>query len=320
MREQGRGLLAHPRTSFYCLFAQATTIAEECIMGADPARFGLGSRTVARVGYGAMQLTGPGVFGPPADRGEAIALLRTAIELGVDHIDTAQYYGPDVVNDLIRDALHPYPAGLAIVSKVAVRRGLRGEVLPYDEPAQLRAGIEDNLRSLRVDRLAAVNLRMPDPAALPDARFDDQLAAMIRARDDGLIEGIGLSNVSRAQLEHALAATDIVTVQNSYSLAARGSHSVLELTTERGISFAPYLPLGWPTAARVDSMGNPVVRDIAARIGSTPAQVALAWLLSLAPNVLLIAGTRSIEHLRENIAAADIDLAPDDRDALTALG
>src|SRR5258708_6838071 len=166
-----------------------------------------------------MQLAGPGVFGPPSDPAEARTVLRRAIELGVDHIDTAQYYGPDVVNDLIRYALHPYPADLAIVSKVAVRRGARGEILPYDEPAQLRAGIEDNLRSLRTDRLAAVNLRMPDPTAAPDARFDDQLSAMIQAREDGLIEGVGLSNVSLAQLQHALTITDIVTVQNSYSLA-----------------------------------------------------------------------------------------------------
>jgi aryl-alcohol dehydrogenase-like predicted oxidoreductase len=263
-----------------------------------------------------MQLTGPGVFGPPANRDEAIALLRTAIELGVDHIDTAQYYGPDVVNDLIRDALFPYPADLAIVSKVAVRRGTRGEILSYDEPAQLRAGIEDNLRSLRVDRLAAVNLRMPDDTALPDARFDDQLAAMIAAREDGLIEGVGLSNVSLAQLEHALTITDIVTVQNSYGLADRHSQDVLELTTERGISFAPYLPLGWPGEVRLRTLGNPVVHEIAERLTVAPAQVALAWLIGVAPNVLLIAGTASIEHLRENLAAADIELTADDRWAL----
>ena len=285
----------------------------------SPTRFRLGDRMVARAGYGAMQLTGPGVFGPPADRGAAIALLRAAIELGVDHIDTAQYYGPDVVNELIREALFPYPADLAIVSKVAVRRGRRGEILPYDEPAQLRAGIEDNLRALRIDRLAAVNLRMPDDSALPDARFDDQLAAMIKAREDGLIEGVGLSNVSLAQLEHALTITDIVTVQNSYGLADRHSQDVLDLTTERGISFAPYLPLGWPSPTRLQTLGNPVVRAIAERLGVTPAQVALAWLLSLAPNVLLIAGTSSIEHLRENIATTSVELTPEDRRALDAL-
>jgi aryl-alcohol dehydrogenase-like predicted oxidoreductase len=266
-----------------------------------------------------MQLTGPGVFGPPADRDAAITLLRTAVELGVDHIDTAQYYGPDVVNELIRDALLPYPADLAIVSKVGARRGKRGEILPYDEPAQLRAGIEDNLRTLRVDRLAAANLRMPDDTALPDGRFDDQLAAMVRAREDGLIEGVGLSNVSRAQLEHALRITDIVTVQNSYGLADRRSHEVLELTTERGISFAPYLPLGWPGQTRLRTLGNPVVVAIAERLRVTPTQVALAWLLGDAPNILLIAGTSSIQHLHENFAAADIELTAEDRSALIAL-
>ena len=287
--------------------------------GTPSSEFRLGGRTVARAGYGAMQLTGPGVFGPPADRGQAIKLLRAAVELGVNHIDTAQYYGPDVVNDLIRAALHPYPADLAIVSKVAVRRGSRGEILRYDEPAQLRAGIEDNLRSLGIDRLAAVNLRMPDPTALPDARFDDQLAAMVQARDAGLIDGVGLSNVSRAQLEHALTVTDIVTVQNSYSLTDRSSQSVLELTSERGISFAPYLPFGWPAPIRLAGLGNPVVQEIAARISAAPAQVVLAWMLALAPNVLLIPGTRSIDHLRENVAASHLRLAPTDVEALTAL-
>jgi aryl-alcohol dehydrogenase-like predicted oxidoreductase len=266
-----------------------------------------------------MQLTGPGVFGPPADPDAAISILRTAAQLGVDHIDTAQYYGPDVVNELIREALHPYPAELAIVSKVGARRGPRGEILPYDEPAQLRAGIEDNLRTLGIDRIAAVNLRMPDDTALPDARFDDQLAAMVRARDDGLIEGVGLSNVSLAQLEHALTVTEIVTVQNSYSLADRRSDPVLEATTARGISFAPYLPLGWPGRTRISTLGSPVVGGIAGRLGVTPAQVALAWLLSRAPNVLLIAGTGSIQHLRENIAAGEIELTPEDRDALNEM-
>jgi pyridoxine 4-dehydrogenase len=286
---------------------------------ADPARYDLGRRTVSRVGFGAMQLTGPGVFGSPADPENAVRVLRTAVDLGIDHIDTAQYYGPDVVNDLIRQALHPYPDSLAIVSKVAVRRGPRGEIWPYDEPAELRAGIEDNLRALGTERLAAVNLRMPDPTALPDARFDDQLAAMIRARDDGLIEGIGLSNVSPAQLQHALDITEIVTVQNSFSLLERGSAEVLELTSQHGISFAPYLPLGWPQARRAQTLQHPTVQAIAARTGATPTQIVLAWLLGLAPNMLLIPGTSSIAHLRENVAAGDVELLPEELDALSAL-
>jgi pyridoxine 4-dehydrogenase len=281
-------------------------------------RFPLGDHLVSRAGYGAMQLTGPQVFGPPADPALAVQILRTAIELGVDHIDTAQFYGPDVVNELIREALHPYPAHLAIVSKVGAARGPRGEIFTDNDPGRLRDAIEQNLRTLGTDRIAAVNLRMPDPSALPDARFDDQLAAMVSARDDGLIGGVGLSNISRAQLEHALRFTDIVTVQNAYSLGDRGAHDVLELTTERGISFAPYLPLGWPSPHR-PTLGHPVVQRIAADHDATAAQIALAWLLSLAPNVIQIAGTGSLHHLRENVAAAQIVLSQADRDDLTAL-
>src|ERR1700724_772060 len=184
-------------------------------------RYPLGNKSVWRVGYGAMQLAGDGVFGPPRDRDEAIAVLRAAVDAGVDHIDTAQYYGPGVVDELIRDALYPYPDGLAIVSKVAVRRDDRGAVLPFDDPDQLRQGIEDNLRTLRVGQLAAVNLRLPGDGRV-DARFDDQLAAMVAARDEGLIAGIGLSNVGLEQLRHALAGTDIVCVQNMFHLADRG--------------------------------------------------------------------------------------------------
>jgi pyridoxine 4-dehydrogenase len=187
----------------------------------------LGSATVSRIGFGAMQLPGPGVFGPPRDRDEAIAVLRRAAELGVDHIDTAQFYGPDVANELIRAALYPYPEGLALVSKVGARRDASGRLLRYDLPGQLRQGIEDNLRSLAVDHLAVVNLRLMDDAG-PDQRFDDQLAAMVKARDDELIGGVGLSNVSRDHLLHALAFTDIACVQNLMNLADRRSMPVLE--------------------------------------------------------------------------------------------
>src|ERR1700729_448803 len=183
-------------------------------------RYRLGPVTVSRIGFGAMQLPGPGVFGPPKDRGQAIAVLRRAVELGVDHIDTAQYYGPDVANELIRAALYPYPEGLALVSKVGARRDESGAVLRYDEPAQLRQGIEDNLRSLAVDHLAAVNLRLMDDAE-PGQRFGDQLAAMVKARDDGLIGGVGLSNVTRDHLLHALSVTDIACVQNPLNLPDR---------------------------------------------------------------------------------------------------
>ena len=271
-------------------------------------RFHIGSHEVARVGYGAMQLAGPGVFGPPADRGEAIRLVRTAVELGVDHIDTAQYYGPVVVNELLREALSPIGDEIAIVSKVAVRRGPAGEIVRYDAPSELRAGIEDNLRTLGVDHLAAVNLRMPDPAALPDARFDDQLAAMIQAREDGLIDGVGLSNVSAAQFERALELTPVVCVQNYFSLANRSSLDVLIATAERGIAFVPYCPLGWPRSDRDRTLAHPTVQRIAQEHDATPAQVALGWLLALGPHVLVIAGTRSVHHLEENLGAARVSL------------
>ncbi len=273
-----------------------------------------------RVGFGAMQLPGKGVFGPPPDRDAAITVLRRAAGLGVDHIDTAQYYGPDVANELIRAALHPYPAGLALVSKVGARRDAAGGVLRYDRPAELRQGIEDNLRSLAVDHLAAVNLRLMDDAA-PDQLFDDQLAAMVKARDDGLIGGIGLSNVTCDHLRHALAVTDIACVQNLLNLADRRSMPVLEECHARGIAFVPFFPLGSGFGRGNPVLASPAVTGTAARLGCTPAQVALAWLLDLRPNVLLIPGTSSISHLRENIAAADLTLDEAARELLeTARG
>lgn len=190
-----------------------------------------------------MQLAGQFAFGPPPDRAAAIGVLRTAAAAGVDHIDTAQYYGPGVVNDLIHDALYPYSDGLAIVSKVAVRRDDGGAVLPFDDPDQLRKGIEDNLRSLRVGQLAAVNLRLPGDGRV-GARFDDQLAAMVAARDDGLIAGVGLSNISVEQLRHAVAGTEIVCVQNLFHLADRRAAALLEECLSRGIAFVPFCPLG----------------------------------------------------------------------------
>ena len=282
-------------------------------------RYRLGSMTVARVGFGAMQLPGPGVFGPPRDRTEAIAVLRRAAELGVDHIDTAQYYGPDVANELIRAALHPYPAGLALVSKVGARRDRAGRVLQFDSPAQLTQGIESNLGSLAVDQLAAVNLRLMDNAE-PGPRFDDQLAAMVQARDRGLIGGIGLSNISRAHLLHALGITDIACVQNPMNLADRRSLPVLEECAARGIAFVPFFPLGSGFDRGNPVLTSPAVTSIAARLDRTPAQVALAWLLSFRPNILLIPGTASVRHLEENVAAGEIALDTAAVEALAALG
>ena len=279
----------------------------------------LGLVTVSRIGFGAMQLPGPGVFGPPRDRGEAIEVLRRAAELGVDHIDTAQFYGPVVANELIRAALYPYPEGLALVSKVGARRDQSGRVLRFDSPGQLTQGIEDNLRSLAVDHLAAVNLRLMDDAR-PDQRFDDQLTAMVKARDNGLIGGIGLSNITREHLVHALAITDIACVQNPMNLADRRSLPVLEECAARGIAFVPFFPLGSAFARGNPVLRSPQVTSIAARLGRTPAQIALAWLLSFRPNILLIPGTSSVRHLEENMAVGDIELDAAAREALASAG
>jgi len=270
--------------------------------------FALGLRRVRRTGYGAMQLAGDGVFGPPHDRDEALMVLRAAVEAGVDHIDTAQYYGAGTVNELIREALHPYPDGLAIVSKVAARRDASGVLRRYDEPHQLRQGIEENLVTLGASRLAAVNLRVMDPAELPGERFDAQLTALVKAREDGLIGGVGLSNVSREHLLRAVDQTEVVCVQNLFNLADQRSADVLAECTERGIAFVPFCPLGWPGDVHHHLLTSPVLAILAAGLGATPAQVALAWLLGFAPNMLLIPGTRTRAHLAENLAAADLDL------------
>jgi pyridoxine 4-dehydrogenase len=288
-------------------------------MTVNEQRYRLGPVTVSRVGFGAMQLPGPGVFGPPKDRSEAITVLRRAAELGVDHIDTAQYYGPDVANELLKAALYPYPEELALVSKVGARRDQAGGWLPYDLPAQLRQGIEDNLRSLAVDSLAAVNLRLGENAE-PDQRFDDQLAAMVQARDDGLIRGIGLSNATREHLLHALTVTDIVCVQNPLNLADRAAVPVLDECLAHGIAFVPFFPLGSAFARSNPVLGDPRVIAIAVRLGRTPAQVALAWLLSLRPNILLIPGTSSVSHLAENMAVRDIALDATAREELALPG
>ena len=278
--------------------------------------FQLGSFTVNRVGFGAMQLPGPGVFGPPRDHDQAIAVLRRAVELGVNHVDTAQFYGPDVANQLIREALHPYSDQLALVSKVGARRDDEGNWIPASEPEDLRADIELNLRELGVDKLAAVNLRIHSgdpntPGVVDHELFDRQLTAMIAARDEGLIGGIGLSSVNEDDLRRALDRTEIVTVQNAYNLVDRTSQPVLDLCTERGISFVPFFPLGSAFNDENPVLGNPAVKKAAADLGRTPAQIALAWTLSVAPNVLLIPGTSSVAHLEENLAVADIEL-PDD--------
>jgi aryl-alcohol dehydrogenase-like predicted oxidoreductase len=285
--------------------------------------FPLGSFNVGRVGFGAMQLPGPGVFGPPRNHDEAIAVLRRAIELGINHIDTSQFYGPNVANQLIREALHPYPADLALVSKVGAKRDDSGEWLSAQEPDELRAAIEENLTTLGVDRLAAVNLRIHagDPSSVGPVNrelFDRQLTAMIKARDEGLIGGIGLSSVGPEHLRIALDRTEIVTVQNAYNLVDRTSQPLLEACAEHGISFVPFFPLGSAFTPDNPVLGHPAVKSEAEKLGRTPAQIALAWTLSVAPNVLLIPGTSSVAHLEENTAVRDITLDDETKRQLDA--
>ena len=251
-----------------------------------------------------MRLAGPNVFGPPANRNDAITLLRAAVDLGVDHIDTAQYYGPDVVNELIRDALHPYPPELVLVSKVGAKRGKRGEVFADDEPGRLRQGIEDNLRTLGTNRIGIANLRLMRKSG-PDSLFDDQLEAMMLARDDGLIRAVGLSNVSLAHLIHALKFTEIACVQNEFHPADRTSQPVLDECARQGIAFVPFAPLGFGSSS---VLGNITLARVAAQSGCTPAQACLAWQLAMAPNVLLIPGTSSLGHLHENLVATGVRL------------
>jgi pyridoxine 4-dehydrogenase len=282
----------------------------------DP--FPLGRFSVARIGFGAIQLPGPGAFGPSRDRDAALAVLRRAVELGVNHIDTAQFYGPDVSNELIREALHPYPADLALVSKVGARRDDSGGWVPLAGPADFRADIEHNLRTLGVDQLAVVNLRLMD-IDRPDERFDELLSVMIAARDEGLIGGIGLSNISREHLLRAVQETEIACVQNAFNPVDRSAAPVLDECTARGIAFVPFFSLRSPFAAPDQVLGHEVVQGTAARLGRSPAQIALAWALSVAPNVLLIPGTSSVHHLEENLAVADIELDGETREQLNAI-
>jgi pyridoxine 4-dehydrogenase len=278
----------------------------------------LGPHTVNRIGFGAMQLAGPGVFGPPHDPGAARAVLRRAVELGADHIDTAQFYGPDVVNELIRDALAPYPAGLRIVSKVGGRRDDAGAWLPAQRPEELRAAVEENLATLGVETLAAVNLRLMDgDGEDPRVPLAEQLGTMEDLRREGKIEGIGISSADRATVEEALDLVDLVCVQNAFSIVQRDSQDVLDLCAERGIAFVPFFPLGSAFTGGPGAIAaDPHVAEAAAKHGVTTSQVALAWLLHRDTQILLIPGTSSVAHLEENMGAAAVSLDDEDLSAL----
>ncbi|HEX4691311.1 MAG TPA: oxidoreductase [Solirubrobacteraceae bacterium] len=275
------------------------------------ARYSLAGREVDRVGYGTMQLPGDGVFGPPADRDAAIAVLRRARELGVDHFDTSAYYGPWVANELLREALHPYE-GMTIVSKVGGRRGPDASWIDASTPPELAWGIDENLIGLGVDRIDVMNLRL---MRADDAAFDAKLGVLADAVRAGKVGAVGLSNVGLAELDRAAELrVDVACVQNRYALTFREHEALLQACAARGIAFVPFFPLDFGRVA-----GNEVVRRIAARVGATPAQVGLAWLLAHAPNLLLIAGTSSLVHLEENVAVREIELSEEDVAALDAV-
>jgi pyridoxine 4-dehydrogenase len=277
----------------------------------------LGDKPINRMGFGAMQLAGPGVFGPPDDPSAARAVLRRAIELGVDHIDTSQYYGPDVVNDLIRQALHPYPENLKLVTKVGARRDDAGGVLPAQRPDELRDGVEANLRSLGVERLDLVNLRLidgDDGSAIP---LEEQLFVLEEMRREGKLDLIGLSNVGPATVLRALEFVDVAEIQNGYSIIDRQDDELLEFAREHEIAFVPFFPLGSAFRGGPARLaGEAAIVQVANRYRATPAQIALAWLLARYERMLLIPGTSSIAHLEENMGAIDLELDDADLAAL----
>ena len=271
----------------------------------------LGDKPVNRIGFGAMQLAGPGVFGPPRDPDAARAVLRRAIELGVDHIDTSQYYGPDVVNQLIHDTLHPYPENLKLVTKLGARRDEQGGWLPWNRPNDLRQGLEDNLRTLQVERLDAVNLRLMEND--PEDLLAEQLGALEDLRKEGKLDLIGISNAGTDVVRRALELVDVACVQNAYSIVNRGDEDELAFCEEHDIAFVPFFPLGSAFSGGPKQLAaDPAVAEVAQKHGVTPSQIALAWLLHHSERILLIPGTSSPSHLEENMAAGEIELDAQD--------
>ena len=269
--------------------------------------FTLGDRKVGRIGYGAMQLAGPGVFGPPKDRESALAVLREAVEQGIDHIDTSDFYGPHVTNQIIREALHPYRDDLVIVTKISARRDDRGGWIPALSPAELRQAVHDNLRNLGLDVLEVVNLRsMLDVHGPKEGSLEEPLTALAEMQRQGLVRHIGLSNVTSKQVADGRKICEIVCVQNMYNLAHREDEALLHELAGQGIAYVPFFPLGGFTPLQSTTLS-----DVARRLDATPMQVALAWLLQRSPNLLLIPGTSSVAHLRENLASVDLVLPAD---------
>jgi pyridoxine 4-dehydrogenase len=278
--------------------------------------FQLGDRTVKRLGYGAMQLAGPGVFGPPRDRAGALAVLSEAVAAGVDHIDTSDFYGPHITNQLIRTALAPYPADLVIVTKIGARRGDDGSWLPAYGADELVQAVEGNLRNLGLEVLDVVNLRiMFDPHGPAEGSIAAPLKALVGLQRQGLVRHIGLSNVTPTQVHEGRDLAEIVCVQNQYNLAHRGDDALIDALASDGIAYVPFFPLGG-----FNPLQSSALSDIATRLQATPMQVALAWLLKRAPNILLIPGTSSVAHLHENLSAASLVLPDDTVAALDELG
>ena len=266
--------------------------------------FALGDRTVNRMGYGAMQLAGPGVFGPPKDRSAAVAVLREAIARGVNHIDTSDFYGPHVTNQIIREALHPYPRNLVIVTKVGAMRGDDASWNPAFAPAELTRAVPDNLRNLGVEALDIVNLRVMGTVHAPsEGSIEEPFVALAELQRQGLIRQLGLSNVTRTQFQQARAITNVACVQNHYNLVHREDDAFIDELANGGIAYVPFFPLGGFTPLQSSALS-----EVAAQVGATPMQIALAWLLHRAPNILLIPGTSSLAHLHENLAAAQLSL------------
>jgi aryl-alcohol dehydrogenase-like predicted oxidoreductase len=277
--------------------------------------FTLGDRTVKRLGYGAMQLAGPGVFGPPRDRDAAAAVLSEVVASGVDHIDTCDYYGPHVTNQIIRETLHPYPDDLVLVTKIGARRGPDGSWIRAFSPEELISAVHDNLRNLGVDVLEVVNLRcMFDAHGPAEGSIEAQVTALAELQRKGLVRHIGLSNVTPTQVADGRRIAEIVCVQNHYNLAHRSDDELIDDLARDGIAYVPFFPLGGFTPLQSTTLS-----EIADRLAATPMQVALAWLLRRSPNVLLIPGTSSLAHLRENLAAAELVLPDDALDELDAI-
>jgi pyridoxine 4-dehydrogenase len=269
--------------------------------------YGLGDRTVRRIGYGAMQLAGPGVFGPPRDHAAAVAVLREAVALGVDHIDTSDFYGPHVTNRIIREALHPYADDLVIVTKVGARRGADASWLPAFSREELTAAVHDNLRNLGLERLEVVNLRlMFDVHGPAEGPVEEPLTVLAELQRQELIRHIGLSNATAVQVAEARRIVPIACVQNQYNLAHRGDDTLVDALAAEGTAYVPFFPLGG-----FSPLQSATLDGVSTRLGATPMQVALAWLLQRSPNILLIPGTSSVAHLRENMAAAELELPAD---------